>query len=73
MARRPRAIIDIVHDHDRHLEAIRAAELRQMHDQASRQATQVAGTLTAGARRNAFGGIFPFMVAQAQRQRRGRR
>jgi hypothetical protein len=41
MTRRPRAIIDIVLDHDRQLEAIRVAELRHMDEHGSRHAMQV--------------------------------
>jgi len=72
MARKPRLTIDVVLDHDRQLAALRAANLRRMHEQSSRQGMQVAGVLAAGAVRNAASGVLPLLVAQP-RQHRGRR
>jgi hypothetical protein len=71
MARKSKSLIDIVLENDRQDAAIRAARLRDMHEMGSRRAMQVAGTLTAGAIRNAAGGILPMLMVQPRR--RGRR
>jgi hypothetical protein len=71
MARRPRAIIDIVHDHDRQLEAIRAAELRRMNERAARSIANNAAVISSGAIDNATKAVRPVLAANAQRQRKG--
>lgn len=72
MARKPKSSIDIVLDHDRQLAALRAAELRRMHQHASRMALDMASVFATGAGRNAFSGILPVLMAQPRQRRRRR-
>jgi hypothetical protein len=73
MPRKPKSIFEIALADTQWRQAHLARELQRKNAAAARSVENNARVIGAGAVRNALGGIAPFVIANDQRQRRGRR